>query len=93
MSDRHSPNGSQSGPARIPTPSRDDLPPDVRAIFDRSLERNGYVNNGSRVTAHCPPVFLGVRALADGIDASGLISKRLHHLIAARVAQLIGCPY
>ncbi len=93
MTDSIERNNGAVGPARIPTPGREDLTPELRAVFDRTLERNGYGNNGSWVTAHCPPVFFGIRALADGIDSSGLISKRLHHLVSVRVAQLIGCPY
>lgn len=81
------------GPARLPVPSLEELAPDIRAVFQRNLERNGYVNNGNWVLAHCPPVFFGLRAFADGIDTSGLLSKRLHHLVAARVAQRVGCPY
>jgi hypothetical protein len=84
---------SSPSPARITVPSLEELPPELRAFFQRSLERNGYVNNGNWVLAHCPDVFLGMRTLADRIDASGLISKRLHHLIAVLVAQRIGCPY
>ncbi len=78
---------------RIRPLTLDELAPELRPIFERSLARNGYVNNGNWIAAHCPAILLGLRGYAEAIESNGLISRRIHALVSARVAQVVGCPY
>ena len=82
-----------AGPPRVRPLTFDEVAPGIRPILEQTLERQGYVNNGNWILAHCPDIFLGLRGYAEAIDHAGLISRRLHFLVSARVAQLVGCPY
>lgn len=79
--------------SRIHPLTRDEAAPEVRAIYDQNLTAYGQVMNTTGVYAYRPTIQLGVKALTEGIKASGLIPERLRCLINVKVASLIGCPY
>ncbi len=67
--------------------------PEVQPIFDQNLKAFGQVLNSTGLYAYRPSIQLGVRALSDGITASGLIPSRLRFLINLRVASQVGCNF
>lgn len=79
--------------ARIHALTRDEAPLEVRAIYDANISTYGEVLNSTGIYAYRPTIQLGVKALGEGVVASGLIPTRLRCLINVRVASLVGCPY
>jgi len=79
--------------ARIPALTRDQASPDVRPLYDANLAAFGQIMNTTGIWAHRPTIQLGVKALADGIQKSGLISDKLRCLINVRIAGQVGCGF
>jgi hypothetical protein len=79
--------------SRVHALSREDAPADVRALYDANLKAFGQVLNTTGIWAHRPTIQLGVKALADGIQQSGLVSDKLRCLLNVRIASQVGCGY
>ncbi|MFQ5682258.1 MAG: hypothetical protein ACE5HC_03200 [Candidatus Binatia bacterium] len=79
--------------ARIKGVTRDGAPEEVRKIFEEQEKRYGFVSNTALVYGLRPTIQKGVRALAEGIRASGLIEPELCHLVCVRAASINGCPF
>ena len=79
--------------ARIPALTREQASPDVHALYDANLAAFGQIMNTTGIWAHRPTIQLGVKALADGIQKSGLISDKLRCLINVRIAGQVGCGF
>jgi len=79
--------------ARIRALTREEAPTDVRSLYDANLKAFGQIMNTTGVWAHRPTIQLGVKALADGIQQSGLISDKLRCLINVRIASQVGCGF
>jgi hypothetical protein len=79
--------------ARIPALTRDEASPDVRPLYDANLAAFGQIMNTTGIWAYRPTIQLGVKALADGIQKSGLISDKLRCLINVRIASQVGCGF
>ena len=79
--------------ARIKGVTKEEASVEVRAVFQEQEERYGSVLNTAPVYALRPTIQQGVRALADGIQASGLIEPELKHLLCMKAASINGCPY
>ena len=67
--------------------------PDVKRVFDEQQKRYGLISNTAKVYALRPTIQKGVQALAEGINASGLISPDLKHLLCVKAASINGCPF
>ena len=79
--------------ARVRALTREEAPDDVRPLYDANMKAFGQVMNTTGVWAYRPTIQLGVKALADGIQASGLISDRLRCLLNVRIAGRVGCGF
>ncbi len=66
---------------------------DVRHVFDEQQKRYGFISNTAKVSALRPTIQKGVQALGEGINASGLISPELRHLLCVKTANINGCPF
>lgn len=66
---------------------------DVRRVFDEQQKRYGFISNTAQVYALRPTIQKGVQALGEGINASGLISPELRHLLCVKTANINGCPF
>lgn len=73
-------------PATAPTP-------EVRAVFDRTRERIGYIRNNQRVAAHRPGLLVGLDALSRGVQFAPEIglSAREREIIALVVSSENHC--
>jgi hypothetical protein len=78
---------------RVRALSRDEAPADVRGLYDANLKVYGQILNTTGIWAHRPTIQLGVKALADGIQQSGLVPDRLRCLLNVRIAGRVGCGY
>lgn len=78
---------------RLSALTREEASPDVRPLYDANLKAFGQILNTTGIWAHRPTIQLGVKALADGLQQSGLISDKLRCLINVRIASQVGCGY
>jgi hypothetical protein len=79
--------------ARIAGASKKDLPEDVRRVWESQEESRGAPQPNTPIYALRPSIFRGSRALAAGIDESGLLSGELKNLVSLRAALINGCPF
>ena len=79
--------------ARIKGVATDEANGEVREVFEEQEKRYGFVSNTAKVYALRPTIQKGVQALAQGIQASGLIDPELHHLLCVKTANINGCPF
>ena len=79
--------------ARVPDADPERLEPAVKAVLDAQTTRWGAPLLNHRVYARRPTIFRGARAMWSGLDASGLLDKRLVALLNRRVASLNGCEF
>ena len=78
---------------RIPGLTTDQANPEVRAIFERQQRYYGEPLNTTLVYALRPTILEGATALAEGINASGIIESSLKPLACLRAATINGCPF
>jgi alkylhydroperoxidase family enzyme len=71
----------------------EEVPQEIREIFEEQKKRHGSVLNTARVYALRPSIYKGVQALGKGIQDSGLIEPELRHLLCVKAASINGCPY
>ena len=79
--------------SRVRALTREQAPADVRPLYDANLKSFGQILNTTGIWAYRPTIQLGVKALADGIQASALISDKLRCLLNVRIASQVGCGY
>lgn len=65
----------------------------ARRVFEAQAEAWGAPLVNHLVHARRPTIFRGVRAMWQGLDASGLIPPPLQALVNRRVAALNGCEF
>jgi len=79
--------------ARVPDADVDQLDRSIRAVLDAQAKKWGAPLLNHLIYARRPSIFKGARMMWSGLDASGLIDRRLVPLINRRVAFLNGCEF
>ena len=79
--------------ARIKGVTHSEANDEVRQLFEEQEKRYGFVSNTAKIYALRPTIQKGVQALAQGIQASGLIEPGLRHLVCVKTASINGCPF
>jgi hypothetical protein len=79
--------------ARIPDADVSQLDRSIKAVLEAQAQRWGAPLLNHLIYARRPSIFKGVRMMWSGLDASGLIDRRLTALINRRVAFLNGCEF
>lgn len=79
--------------ARIAGARKEDLPEDVRSVWEAQESSRGAPQPNTPIYALRPSIFRGHRALAAGIDESGLVPGELKNLASLRAALINGCPF
>ncbi len=79
--------------ARIRGASKDEVPDDIRAICEQQERDRGEPLPNTLVYGLRPSIFRGHRALAAGIEESGLLDAQLRRLATLRAAFINGCPF
>jgi hypothetical protein len=79
--------------SRVHVLARDEAPSDVHALYDANMQAFGQILNATGIWAYRPTIQLGVKALADGLQQSGLVPDRLRSLVNVRIASQVGCGY
>jgi hypothetical protein len=81
-----------SGP-RLPLLNRDQVPPEVRAVYDAFLEKRGVVPNMIRTVAHSTDLVQGFAAFMGPLMGPGQVSQQLKELVALQVSLRNQCHY
>jgi hypothetical protein len=72
---------------------RDQVAPEVGAMYDALLAQRGVVPNMFKTIAHTPALALGIAGFLKPLLGDGALSGWYKELIATRVAILQGCDY
>jgi alkylhydroperoxidase family enzyme len=65
----------------------------IKRVFAAQAKRWGAPLLNHLLYARRPSIFRGVRAMWNGIEASGLIDGKLQALVNRRVARINGCEF
>ncbi len=78
---------------RIPLLERDQVSPEVAAVYDALLAQRGAVPNMFKTLAHTPALALGIAAFLKPLLGDGALPGWYKELVAIRVALLHNCEY
>ena len=79
--------------SRVRGASKEEVPDDIRVIYEDQERDRGFPPPNTPVYALRPSIFRGHRALAAGIEESGLLDAGLRRLATLRAACINGCPF
>lgn len=79
--------------SRITRLDRDQVTPDIAALFDKVFAQRGNVPNMFRVMAHRPEIFATMQAHFAAVLNTGTVSTKLKELIIVRTSQVNDTPY
>ena len=79
--------------SRISRLDRNEVTPDLAALFDKVFAQRGNVPNMFRVMAHRPEIFATMQAHFGAVLNSGTVSSKLKELIIVRTSQVNDTPY
>jgi len=79
--------------SRVSHVNRNEVGPNVAAIYDAVFAQRGNVPNMFRVMAHRPEIFSTMQAHFAAVLNTGSVSKRLKELIIVRTSQVNETPY
>ena len=65
----------------------------VRSVLEAQAEKWGEPLPNHLLYARRPSIFRGIRAMWEGLDASGLLDPKLDALLNRRLAALNGCAF
>jgi hypothetical protein len=67
--------------------------PEIRAVFDATMQRFGILLTPISVAAHSPEVLRAYISYEVAIERAQALETRLKYLAAIKVAALVGCPF
>lgn len=79
--------------ARVPLLGPDDVPEDVRRLYDAFLRERGNIPNLFRAAGSRPPIVTTLFAHMRAVMGAGEVSALLKELVALRVSSVNGCRY
>lgn len=79
--------------ARLTKLTKDQVPEDVREVFEKVGKVRGNVPNMYRVYAHRPEIMKTMVAHMNAITNSGTVPARTKELVATLVSRLNTCEY
>lgn len=79
--------------SRLPRLTKDQVPDDVRELYERIGAARGNVPNMFRVYAHRPEILKTGVAHLNAITNSGTVSVRTKELVATLVSRINRCEY
>ena len=79
--------------SRISRMERNEVTPEIAALFDKIFAVRGNVPNMFRVMAHRPEIFATMQAHFAAVLNTGTVSTRLKELIIVRTSQVNRTPY
>jgi uncharacterized peroxidase-related enzyme len=79
--------------SRISRLDRDEVTPEMAALYDKAFAQRGNVPNMFRVMAHRPEIFATMQAHFGAVLNTGTVSTKLKELIIVRTSQVNDTPY
>ena len=79
--------------SRISRLDRNEVTPEMAALYDKAFSQRGNVPNMFRVMAHRPEIFSTMQAHFAAVLNTGTVSTRLKELIIVRTSQVNVTPY
>jgi uncharacterized peroxidase-related enzyme len=79
--------------ARISRLDRNEVTPEMAALYDKAFAQRGNVPNMFRVMAHRPEIFSTMQAHFGAVLNTGTVSTKLKELIIVRTSQINVTPY
>ena len=79
--------------SRISRLDRNEVSPDLAALYDKACAQRGNVPNMFRVMAHRPEIFATMQAHFGAVLNTGTVSTKLKELIIVRTSQVNETPY
>ncbi len=79
--------------SRLTKLDKDQVPDDVRALYDSVAAQRGNVPNMFRVFAHRPQVLQTMVAHLEAVTKGGTVPVRTKELVATLVSRLNRCEY
>lgn len=81
------------GETRIPLLERDQVPPELAAVYDALLKQRGVVPNMFKTVAHVPPLALAFAGLLKALLGDSALPGWYKELIATRMSVLNRSEY
>ena len=78
---------------RIPLLERDQVPPELAALYDVLLKQRGVVPNMFKTIAHVPGLALAFAGLLKPLLSDGALPGWYKELVATRISVLLGSEY
>jgi len=79
--------------SRLKRLTKDEVPPDVRELYEEMGKARGNVPNMFRVFAHRPELLKTMRAHLDAVTNGGTVPVRTKELVATLVSRINHCEY
>ena len=79
--------------ARLPYLDREQVPPDVQAVYDTMKKATGRVLNTFRLMAHHARSVAPVVAFYGTLLREGALDLKLRQLACVKASQINGCNY
>jgi uncharacterized peroxidase-related enzyme len=79
--------------SRISRLDRNEVTPEIAALYDKAFAQRGNVPNMFRVMAHRPEIFATMQAHFGAVLNTGTVSTKLKELIIVRTSQVNDTPY
>ena len=81
------------GSTRIPLLERDQVSPDIAAIYDALLRQRGVVPNMFKTIAHTPALAQGIAGFLKSLLSDGALPGWYKELVATRLSVLLNSQY
>src|SRR5215468_6197422 len=78
---------------RIPLLERDQVSPEIAAVYDTLLKQRGVVPNMFKTLAHAPALAMGVAGFLKSLLSDGALPGGYKELIATRLSALLLSSY
>jgi uncharacterized peroxidase-related enzyme len=78
---------------RVPLLEKDQVPPEIAAIYDKLLAERGVVPNMFKMLGNVPALALGIAAFLKPLLSDGALPAWYKELVATRSAWLNNCEY
>lgn len=79
--------------SRLTRLTKNQVPPEVRELFERVGALRGNIPNMFRVYAHRPEILKTMMAHLEAVTNTGTVPVRLKELVATLVSRLNECHY
>lgn len=78
---------------RVPMLERDQVPPEIGAVYDALLQTRGVVPNMFKTVANTPALAAGIAAFLKSLLSDGALPGWYKELVATRMSVLLGSTY